>query len=135
MKPTAALICFTQNGAKLAEQLIGQLNEEFNWYGFVSSRTKLDTNLPQKEGSLSDWTGEWFSKVQCLVFVGACGIAVRAIAPFVRDKFADPAVIVIDEQGKFCISLLSGHIGGANEWTARFAEVLGAEPVLSLIHI
>ena len=131
MKPTAALICFTQNGAKLAEQLIGQLNEEFNWYGFVSSRTKLDTNLPQKEGSLSDWTGEWFSKVQCLVFVGACGIAVRAIAPFVRDKFADPAVIVIDEQGKFCISLLSGHIGGANEWTARFAEVLGAEPVIT----
>lgn len=131
MKPTAALICFTQNGAKLAEQLIGQLNEEFDWYGFVSSRTKLDTNLPQKEGSLSDWTGEWFSKVQCLVFVGACGIAVRAIAPFVRDKFADPAVIVIDEQGKFCISLLSGHMGGANEWTARFAEVLGAEPVIT----
>ena len=74
MKPTAALICFTQNGAKLAEQLIGQLNEVFDWYGFVSSRTKLDTNLPQKEGSLSDWTGEWVSKVQCLVFVGACGI-------------------------------------------------------------
>ena len=131
MKPAAALICFTQNGAKLAEQLIGQLNEVFDWYGFVSSRTKLDTNLPQKEGSLSDWTGEWFSKVQCLVFVGACGIAVRAIAPFVRDKFADPAVIVIDEQGKFCISLLSGHIGGANEWTARFAEVLGAETVIT----
>lgn len=131
MKPTAALICFTQNGAKLAEQLIGQLNEVFDWYGFVSSRTKLDTNLPQKEGSLSDWTGEWFSKVQCLVFVGACGIAVRAIAPFVRDKFADPAVIVIDEQGKFCISLLSGHMGGANEWTVRFAEVLGAETVIT----
>ena len=131
MKLTAALICFTQNGAKLAEQLIGQLNEEFDWYGFVSSRTKLDTNLPKKEGSLSDWTREWFSKVQCFVFVGACGIAVRAIAPFVRDKFADPAVIVIDEQGKFCISLLSGHIGGANEWTARFAEVLGAEPVIT----
>ena len=52
---------------------------------------------------------------------------------FVRDEFApdQPAVIVIDEQGKFCISLLSGHMGGANEWTARFAEVLGAEPVIT----
>ena len=127
---TVALLCFTQNGAKIGEQL-KKKSEKYSFSGFVSSRFVGESNLEKTTLSLSDWTGEWFAKADCLVFVGACGIAVRAIAPFVRDKFADPAVVVIDEQGKYCISLMSGHMGGANEFTQDFASLLGAQPIIT----
>lgn len=66
-----------------------------------------------------------------LVFVMATGIVVRTIAPLLADKQRDPAVVVCDEGGRFAISLLSGHLGGANELARRVAGVLGAEPVIT----
>jgi cobalt-precorrin 5A hydrolase/precorrin-3B C17-methyltransferase len=66
-----------------------------------------------------------------LIFIMATGIVVRTIAPFLKDKKTDPAVVVIDEKGRFAISLLSGHIGGANELTRKIANHLGAEPVIT----
>ncbi len=75
--------------------------------------------------------GELFAWADLMLFVGSCGIAVREIAPHVKDKKTDPAVICIDELGHFVISLLSGHIGGANEWTAFIAEKLGATSVIT----
>lgn len=57
--------------------------------------------------------------------MGAAGIAVRACAPFVQDKTKDPAVIVIDETGRYAVSLLSGHLGGANELALRAASIIG----------
>ena len=80
---------------------------------------------------LQEWTGEAFADHQPILFVGACGIAVRAIAPFVQDKLTDSPVLVMDEKGKHIIPLLSGHIGGANELACRLAEATGAEPVLT----
>ncbi len=65
------------------------------------------------------------------VFIGAMGICVRTIAPYIRDKHKDPAVICIDSFGKHVISVLSGHVGGANELTSRVAAVLGANPVIT----
>lgn len=76
-------------------------------------------------------TGPVFRWADAMVFVGACGIAVRSVAPYVRDKTADPAVLAVDERGRFVISLLSGHIGGANALTARLAAALGATPVIT----
>jgi len=82
-------------------------------------------------GSLGEWTKEQFGTKELLVFIGAAGIAVRSIAPYVKSKKTDPAVIVIDEQGRHVISLLSGHIGGANALTLLCARLLGAEPVIT----
>ena len=80
---------------------------------------------------LSELTGEWFGKADALVYFGAAGIAVRCIAPLVRDKFRDPAVLVIDENARFVISLLSGHAGGANRLCRLFAQALDAQPVIT----
>ena len=82
-----------------------------------------DAGVPYQavpEGGLSEWTKEAFLRDDALIFVGACGIAVRSIAPYVRDKFQDPAVVCVDEAGQFVIPLLSGHVGGAN----RLAETV-----------
>ncbi len=68
---------------------------------------------------------------QGLVFVMATGIVVRAIAPLLKDKYSDPAVVVCDERGKFAISLLSGHVGGANRLASDVAEILGGEAVIT----
>lgn len=75
--------------------------------------------------------GELFSWADALVFVGACGIAVRAIAPHVRSKQTDPAVVSIDVLAKFVVPLLSGHIGGANDLAVALAENLGATAVVT----
>ena len=131
MRKIIALLSFTQKGAALGEKLSQLLGEEYQIEAFVSSRFAGETRLKKSEVSLHEWTKEWFSKADSLIFVGACGIAVRAIAPFVKDKFADPAVIVIDEMGKFCISLMSGHVGGANELTQQLADMLEAVPVIT----
>lgn len=83
------------------------------------------------EGGLREWTQNHFLSNEALIFVGSCGLAVRAIAPFVQSKSSDPAVLVIDETGKFVVSLLSGHLGGANELTKWVAEQLSATPVIT----
>ena len=81
--------------------------------------------------SLAEWTAEHFASDEGLVFVGAAGIAVRAISPFVADKTTDPAVVVIDEKALNVIPILSGHLGGANDLARRIAEVTGAGCVIT----
>ncbi len=80
---------------------------------------------------LSEVTANWFNEADALIYFAATGIAVRCIAPFVRDKFRDPAVLVSDENGKFVISLMSGHAGGANRLSLVLAEAIGAQPVIT----
>lgn len=75
--------------------------------------------------------GELFSWADALIFVGSCGIAIREIAPHVRDKRTDPAVVCVDELGRYSISLLSGHIGGANGLASAIASGIGAIPVIT----
>ena len=77
------------------------------------------------------FTGPLFAWTDAMVFVGAAGIAVRSIAPYVKDKRTDPAVLSVDELGRFVIPLLSGHIGGANALAEKLAEALGAVPVVT----
>ena len=82
-------------------------------------------------GSAAEWARDGFQSADALIFVCASGIAVRAIAPWVRDKKTDPAVLVLDERGTFVIPLLSGHIGGANALAETLAAALGATPVVT----
>ena len=72
-----------------------------------------------------------WNDTDCLVFVGAVGICVRTVAPLLKDKHTDPAVICIDSNGKEVVSVLSGHVGGANGITSKLALALGAHPVIT----
>ena len=72
-----------------------------------------------------------FKECQLIVFVGAVGIAVRTIAPYIKNKLVDPAVLSVDEGGNFVIPLLSGHIGGANGFAKVLAKVIKATPVVT----
>lgn len=81
--------------------------------------------------STGSFTVENFNRYDTFIFIGAMGICVRSIAPCVKNKYTDPAVICVDSTGRYAISVLSGHIGGANELTAAIAGALGAEPVIT----
>ncbi len=99
---------------------------------------KIEEALPEllikrktEETKLSDWTRDSFYKKLPIVFVGATGIAVRTIAPFVSDKLTDSPCIVIDEMGEYVIPILSGHMGGANEIALMLAKAINAKPVIT----
>ena len=68
---------------------------------------------------------------EAFIFIGAMGICVRTIAPLITDKHEDPAVICVDSMGLHAVSVLSGHVGGANDLTHNVAAVLGADPVIT----
>ncbi len=126
-----ALIAFTAQGAALAAALRQRLTAAGHLCQTYARPQHCLAELLPWEGGLGDWAARWWPVCQGLIFIGACGIAVRAIAPLVRDKLADPAVVVVDEGGHFAISLLSGHVGGANALTEEVAQAVGATPVIS----
>ena len=75
--------------------------------------------------------GSRWHDFDAFVFIGAMGICVRTIAPYVEDKHSDPAIVCVDSFGKNVISVLSGHIGGANDLTRQIASILGVEPIIT----
>ncbi|MEE3660394.1 cobalt-precorrin 5A hydrolase [Brenneria sp. g21c3] len=121
-----AVFCLTPGGVRLARRLQAHLP-----LTCFTSEKLLAPGFTAFSGGFGDTLRAAFSRYSALVVVGATGIAVRAIAPLLNDKLTDPAVVVIDEQGRHVISLLSGHVGGANALTRRLAEMLGAEPVIT----
>lgn len=111
----AALFCFSDSGIAIAQKLCTLLGQDKNCI-----HRRITTDM-----------GALFSDNEALIFIGACGIAVRAIAPFIKSKTTDPAVIVIDDQARYVIPILSGHIGGANNLAVKIAENLGAAAVIT----
>jgi cobalt-precorrin 5A hydrolase len=127
-----ACVAFTRKGAKLCKRIEVNLNRNDNkCTGFSIDKFSEDNSLEPLKVNLSNWTKEAFEKYEAIIFIGACGIAVRAIAPFLKDKTVDPGVIVVDENANNAISLLSGHIGGANALTLKISEITGALPIIS----
>ena len=123
-----SMICYTLTGQQTGEKLKKGLEKEGN---IVSLFTKSKYIPDSIKGSCGKWTGEQFETADSIIFIGAAGIAVRSIAPFIQSKKKDPAVLVVDELGKFVISLLSGHLGGANELACLAADILQAIHVVT----
>jgi cobalt-precorrin 5A hydrolase len=122
-----AIIAITANGARIGETLRN---------GFPGSRLfVIDKHATGDAEPFSEGLRELVERVwpECdgLIFIMATGIVVRSIAPLLRGKDKDPAVVVLDDAGHFAISLLSGHIGGANALAKACAEVTGAVPVIT----
>lgn len=135
-----SLISFTKNGFETEKRLVSILKEAgyeacpyvMGKYAMQAASSDHEISFaPVKEGGLSEWAGERFEDSEGLIFIGACGIAVRAIAPWVKDKRTDPAVLVIDEAAQFVIPVLSGHLGGANGLASCLADRLNACPVIT----
>lgn len=114
------VISFTDAGARLAGAIAAGLRSQ-GW------AARADRGFGAGKVDLSRWCEEGFAEADALVFVGAAGIAVRGIAPYVRSKATDPAVVVVDEAASWAIPVLSGHIGGANELARRIARIVGAQ--------
>lgn len=83
------------------------------------------------DSTLSEWTRNRFHSGEQLLFIGACGIAVRSIAPLIKGKDTDPAVLVMDDNAGYVIPILSGHLGGANETAQLISKITGAIPVIT----
>ena len=112
-----ACLAFTERGRALAERIRAALGGE-------AACTRDGVGL-------REWTAARFPTARALVYVGAAGIAVRAVAPHLVSKTGDPAVICVDEGGRYAIPLASGHLGGANALARQIAAAIGAEAVVT----
>lgn len=131
------MICFTERGAWVCRRLFHKLKETGEECEaiipkrFLREEWKKEGLKEREEEFLSQWTGKMFAEKRAMIFVSATGIAVRAIAPWIRDKMTDPPVVTVDEGAQFVIPLLSGHVGGANELARHIADWLEAVPVIT----
>ena len=117
---TVELISFTENGGRLAAALAAGLERS----GHRAACTR-------KGERAEEWTAAAFRRAEALIFVGAAGIAVRSVAPHLVSKARDPAVVVVDELGRFAVPILSGHLGGANDLAREIAGLLDGQAVLT----
>lgn len=121
-----ALFCLTPGGVALAQRL-----RDLVPLTCFTSEKLLQPGFIPFGGSFARTVEQAFSEYSALVFIAATGIVVRVIAPLLNDKLHDPAVVVMDERAEHVISLLSGHLGGANELTRQIAQLLNADPVIT----
>ena len=127
-----AIISFTENGIKLSKTVAKRLpRRKVTLYTKCSRYTAEDLKVQRVKESLQVWTAQRMAEGDALLFIGACGVAVRAIAPNLTDKLHDVPVLVMDEEGQYVIPILSGHVGGANELAREFADLMDARPVIT----
>ena len=120
-----AVISLTENGNRISDKISEKLDcERYSFKKYPSGNSVIFE-------SLSEITGDIFNKYDGIIFICAVGIAVRCIAPHIKSKQCDPAVIAVDENGKFAVSVLSGHIGGANRLAEIVSDITGAVAVVT----
>ncbi len=128
-------ICFTQSGVNIISRINSSCEKngitEVEPFVLMADYKETGEGFTKVKVSLSEWTKEHFKTGNALIFVGAIGIAVRAIAPFIKDKLIDCPVVVVDDNGQFVIPILAGHVGGANKLAIVLSEMLGAVPVIT----
>ncbi len=117
---TAAVFALTERGAGLAAKIAAAIGP-----------AEVLKPAALADGGLKKEAAKAFRRREALVFISATGIAIRSVAPLLKGKHLDPAVVVVDERGRFSISLLSGHMGGANRLAAAVAKAIGATPVIT----
>lgn len=127
------LVAITKHGAALAVRLAADLPDAdvCTSAKFAAHFAASPNALRAYDGALRDEIGPLFAKYDQIVFIVSLGAVVRLIAPHLRSKDEDPGVIVVDDAGQYVIPVLSGHVGGANEWSERVADLLGAAAVLT----
>ena len=123
-----AIISVSAEGARLGLRLKATLKGDITLYEHQECASGAEANYFKKTAAL---TSEIFGRYDGLIYIMAAGIVVRSIAAHVVSKASDPAVLCMDECGKHCISLLSGHLGGANKLTREVAAAIGAAPVIT----
>lgn len=124
MKENIAIILVSASSRPLAEQI----RQQYPAAEIYQKGSEVDNQAIQ---SVEELTEKLFPKKSALLFIGAMGICVRCIAPVIKDKYTDPAVVCIDSTGKYVVPVLSGHIGGANELSRELAMLLNAEAVVT----
>ncbi len=135
-----SVISFTENGSSLSLHLVrklsGETGIEITLYTGSAACAKMQEGMEKTQHPLyvkntGTWARKQLQEKNAILFIGACGIAVRAVAPYLTDKLKDAPVLVMDEKGQHIIPLLSGHMGGGNELARFLAKILGAEPVIT----
>lgn len=131
--PRLCLVAITKHGAAQAARLAADLPEAdiCTSAKFAAQFAALPNQVRAYDGALRDEIGPLFAGYGQIIFFVSLGAVVRLIAPHLRSKEEDPGVIVVDDAGQYVIPVLSGHVGGANEWSERVADLLGAVPVLT----
>lgn len=119
-----AIVTLSEEARELAQLLKREL-QEADLYS-----TKEQEGFTYLE-NLQIGSGELMARYQLIIYFSAMGICVRSIAPYLVNKYSDPAVLCIDTTGKYVISVVSGHVGGANDWSKRVAAIIGAEPIIT----
>ena len=125
---TLAICAITAGGAALARRLGTLLPEAEVW---LPEKLRADDQGCYSADGMAELLPQLFARGHSLICIMATGIVVRSLAPQLCSKASDPAVVVLDEAGYFAISLLSGHLGGANALTRQVAALLGATPVIT----
>ncbi|MBF0556615.1 MAG: cobalamin biosynthesis protein, partial [Nitrospirae bacterium] len=125
-----AVFCITHNGAALAKKIAASTPADLHVKTGVLTEAEGSAKVHTFD-SLSAHTASVFNQYGGLVFVMSLGIVNRVIAPLMRNKLEDPAVVTLDEAGRFAVSTLSGHEGGANALTYLISSITGAQPVVT----